>query len=79
MLNDGITHLIKAHITVCWEQVTGIPDLQDFVSTEPTMDVINKMAHQIFIEHFPGTKFNDLQDQPDAECDKKGENQLLFN
>ncbi len=79
ILNDGITHLIKVHITVCWEQVIGDPDLQEFVSTKPTWEVIDNMAHQIFIESFAGNNFNDLQDQPDSKCDKRQENQLLFN
>ncbi len=79
MLNNGIMHLIKAHITVCWEQVIGEPDLQEFVSTKLTWEVIDNMVHQIFIESFAGNNFNDLQDQPDSECDKRQENQLLFN
>ena len=62
MLNDGIMHLIKAHITVCWEQTLGYLNLQDFARTESTWDVIDNVAHQILTEHFAGNSFEDLQD-----------------
>ena len=79
MLNDGIMHLVKAHVTVCWEQVIGNPDLQEFAKTKPTWDAINDMAHQIFNECIAGNNFSNLRDQPDSEHDKRWENQLLFN
>ena len=60
MMNDGVTHLIKSHITVCWEQAIGKSNLQDFSGTEPMWDTIDNLAHQIFIEHFAGNDFNDL-------------------
>jgi len=79
MLNDGITHLIKAHVMVCWEQAVGNSDLQDFTDTELMWDTIEDLAHQIFDEHFSGDKLNDLQDLPNSKHDKRWENQLLFN
>ncbi|KAF8317294.1 uncharacterized protein EI90DRAFT_2943471, partial [Cantharellus anzutake] len=79
MLNDGIMHLVKVHITVCWEQVLGNSDLQGFSETEPAWDTIDDLAHQIFIKHFAGNNFNDLQDLPNSKCDRRLENQLLFN
>src|SRR5260370_39977463 len=62
MLNDGITHLIKAHVMVCWEQAVGNSDLQDFADTELMWDTIEDLAHQIFDEHFSGDKLNDFRE-----------------
>ena len=78
MLNDGITHLVKAHVTVCWEQTVGY-NLDEFAKTEPTWDTIDDLGHQIFNEHFAGKDFNDLRDLPDSDRDRKRENQMLFN
>src|SRR5258708_39660233 len=70
---------LQSRVTVRRDEVIGDHDLQEFVSTKLTWEVIDNMAHQIFIESFAGNNFNDLRDQPDSECDKRRENQLLFN
>ena len=78
MLNDGIIHLVKAHVTVCWEQTVGY-GLDEFAKTESTWDIIDDLAHQIYNEHFARKNFNDLRDLPDSNRDRKQENQMLFN
>ena len=79
MLNDGIHHLIQAHLTVCWELATGFQDLQDFAETEPSWDDIKLLAQHIFDEHIANEDFEDLHGRPDTEHNQRHENQLLFN
>ena len=78
MLNDGINHLVKVHVTVCWEQTVGY-SLDEFAETKPTWDIIDNLVHQIYNEHFARKNFNNLRDLPDSDCDRKQENQMLFN
>src|SRR5258708_13035928 len=79
ILNNGIIHLIRAHITVCWEQAMGTSDLQDFTETKPSWDTIDDLAQQILNKNFAEPNFEDLQDGHDSVCDRKWENQMLFN
>ena len=79
ILNDGIMHLIRAHITVCWEQAVGTSNLPDFAETKPSWDAIDDLAQRILDEDFAGPSFQDLQDRCDYKHDRKQENQMLFN
>ena len=79
MLNDGIQHLVKAHLTVCWEEVTGLEDLHAFASLDPSWDVIERLALKIFEDHIAKEEIENLRGLPDAERDRKRENQMLFN
>ena len=79
ILNNGIIHLIRAHIMVCWEQAMGTSDLQDFAETELSWDTIDDLAQQILNKNFAGPDFEDLRDGHDSACDRKQENQMLFN
>ena len=79
MLNDGIQHLIQAHLTVCWELATGFQDLREFSDMELTWDDIDLLAHCIFNDHIAKHNFEDLHGRPDTERDHRGENQVLFN
>ena len=44
MLNDGIQHLIRAHLMVCWEQMTGVSDLKVYAEIEPSWDEIGAFS-----------------------------------
>ncbi|KAF8340421.1 uncharacterized protein EI90DRAFT_2906032 [Cantharellus anzutake] len=79
MLNDGIQHLIRAHLTVYWELTTGFQDLSEFAGTEPSWDEIELLAHRIFNEHIAGGDFEDIRGRPNTEHDHRGENRMLFN
>ena len=79
MLNDGFQHLIKTHLLVCWEHVTGLSDLTAFAKTKPKWDDIEGKAREILHKYVAGQNFQALQDQPDSNRDCKRENQLLFN
>jgi hypothetical protein len=79
MLNDGFQHLIKTHLLVCWEHVTGLSDLTAFAKTKPKWDDIEGKAREILHKYVAGQNFQALRDQPDSNCDRKRENQLLFN
>jgi len=57
MLNDGIQHLIKQHLIVCWEDIMGKLDLHDFSGKEPSWDEIEDLSQKIFDEQFLGTNF----------------------
>ena len=46
MLNDGIHHLLRAHLSVCWEEVMG-KDLHEFADREPAWDEIKDLAQKI--------------------------------
>jgi len=79
MLNDGIQHLVWEYLRVCWEDVTGEMDLQDFGEKEPSWDKIENLAQTIYDQHIAGEHFECLQELPHAEHDMKHENQILFN
>ena len=57
----------------------GASDLKDFAKTEPSWNVIEDQAQQILNDHFAGPNFEELQDGCDSGCDRKWENQMLFN
>src|SRR5258708_35915522 len=79
MLNDGIQHLLKTHLLVCWERVMEPSDLTTFTETRPDWDNIEAKVKQILHQYVAGHDFQDLRIQPDNERDRKRENQLLFN
>src|SRR5258708_23576541 len=79
MLNDGIQHLLKTHLLVCWEHVMEPSDLRTFAETGPDWDDIEAKVKQILHQYVTGHDFQDLWIQPDNKHDWKRENQLLFN
>ena len=79
MLNDGIQHLVQEYLRVCWEDVTGEMDLQDFSEKETSWDEIKNLAQTIYDQHIAGEHFECLQELPHAKHDMKCENQILFN
>jgi len=60
MLNDGIQHLIRAHLRVCWEEVTGLDDLHAFASLDPSWDVIEELAFKIFEDYIAKEEIENL-------------------
>ena len=60
MLNDGIQHLIRAHLRVCWEEVTGLDDLCAFASLDPSWDVIEELALKIFKDYIAKEEIENL-------------------
>src|SRR5260370_6674067 len=79
MLNNGIQHLLKTHLLVCWEHIMESSDLTSFAENGPDWDNIEAKAKEILHEYVAGHDFQQLQVQPDNEHDWKRENQLLFN
>ena len=61
------------------EEVTGELDLHDFGGREPSWDEIKDLSQKIFEEQILGVDFEHMWELPDAECDMKRENQMLFN
>ena len=57
----------------------GTSDLKDFAETKPSWDAIKDQALQILNDNFAGPNFERIRDRRDSECDKKLENQMLFN
>ena len=47
MLNDGIQHLLRAHLSMCWEEVTGKMDLHKFADKKLTWEEIKDFAQKI--------------------------------
>src|SRR5258708_10810535 len=60
MLNDGIQHLTRAHLRVCWEEVTGLDDLHAFASLDPSWDVIEELAFKIFEDYIAKEEIENL-------------------
>ena len=60
MLNDGLQHLIKTHLLVCWEHITGVSDLTAFAKTEPKWDDVEEKAREILCEYIGGQDFQAL-------------------
>ncbi len=54
-------------------------DLSDFAKTKPEWVEIEAKAREILEKYVAGTDFQKLQHQLNSKCDKKRENQLLFN
>ena len=59
MLNDGIQHLIKTHLPVCWEHVAE-SDLSNFAETKPEWVNIEAKAREILEKYVAGTDFQKL-------------------
>ncbi len=57
MLNDGIHHLIKSEILVCWERVTGYSNINDFVNGNPTWDQILSSSEAICDQYVTRSSF----------------------
>jgi len=79
MLNDGIQHLLRAHLSMCWEEVTGERDLHEFADRNPAWDEIEGLAQKILDQHIGEKGFGYSQELPEAKCDMKCKNQMLFN
>ena len=79
MLNDGIQHLLRAHLSVCWEEVTGERDLHKFADRNLAWDEIEGLAQKILDQHIGEKGFGYSQELPEAKHDMKHENQMLFN
>src|SRR5260221_8302637 len=79
MLNDGFQHLVKAHLRVYWEEVTGEKDLHKFGERKPVWDKIESLAQKILNQHIGGKTLGHFQELAKTKHDMKHENQMLFN
>ena len=79
MLNNGIQHLLRAHLSMCWEEVTGEMDLHTFADKKLTWEEIKDFAQKILDQHIGEEAFGYSQELPKAEHNLKHKNQMLFN
>ena len=82
ILNVSIQHLIRSNIIICWEEVVGMTNFQQWLldlDEKPSWDSISSLATKIWMKYFVGMDFEDMWDVPDSERDQKHGNQLLFN
>ena len=80
IMNDGIQHLIKCNIILCWEEAVHTMNLvQWLVDEKPSWGNRCLLATEICKKYIVGPDFNDMQEMLDAKRDWRHENQLLFN
>ena len=64
---------------MCWEEVTGKRDLHEFADRNLAWDEIEDLAQKILDQHIREKGFGYSQELPEAKCDMKCKNQMLFN
>ena len=70
MLIDGIQHLIKSNVIICWEDAVGMMDLQQWLSDEkPLWENICSLVTMIHRKYVAGADFEDMREMVDSERD----------